>query len=136
SPKVFLRESWERAACLIERKNPRHYAHLLSSGDVDALVSMTRPHTDVIVVRADAGIRSAPPTVRDDSGAADICWLYGMYHDGYTIIVNGVHMRWIPIGDLCRGLESDMRHRVGANLYFTPAGSQGFLPHFDGHDVF
>jgi JmjC domain len=103
--------------------------------DMDALISATRPHTDVVVVRSEGGVRSSQPIERDISGAPNMYWLYGMYHVGYTIIVNGAELRWPSIGELCRSLESELGHRVGANLYFTPSGAQGFLPHFDDHEV-
>jgi JmjC domain len=44
--------------------------------------------------------------------------------------------RWPAIARLCRNLELDFRCPVHANLYLTPAESQGFSAHFDPHEVF
>jgi hypothetical protein len=135
SPDAFLRDCWEQTPYLIVRNDASYYADLFSMEDMDALISVTRPHTDIVVVRSERGVRSSAPIERDISGAPNIYWLYGMYHAGYTIIVNGAELRWPPIGELCRNLESELGHRVGANLYFTPSEAQGFLPHFDDHEV-
>jgi hypothetical protein len=135
SASAFLRDCWEQTPYLIERNDASYYADLLSMEDMDALISVTRPHTDIVVVRSEGGVRSSQPIERDISGAPNMYWLYGMYHAGYTIIVNGAELRWPPIGELCRKLELELGHRVGANLYFTPSGAQGFLPHFDDHEV-
>ena len=132
---AFLQDCWEQTPYLIGRNDASYYADLFSMEDMDALISVTRPHTDIVVVRSERGVRSSAPIERDISGAPNIYWLYGMYHAGYTIIVNGAELRWPPIGELCRNLESELGHRVSANLYFTPSGAQGFLPHFDDHEV-
>jgi hypothetical protein len=58
------------------------------------------------------------------------------YAQGFTILVNRIHRRSQPIAELCQNLEAALHHHVGANLYLTPAGSQGFQVHYDDHDVF
>ena len=50
---------------------------------------------------------------------------------GYTIVLNGLHNRHPPISQLCAGLEEQLGAFVQANVYWTPAGSTGFDPHYD-----
>jgi hypothetical protein len=47
-----------------------------------------------------------------------------------------MHLRSENIASVCKVLQTTFHHGVNANLYLTPAGSQGFGPHFDDHDVF
>ena len=37
---------------------------------------------------------------------------------------------------MARRLASDLNAKVGANIYMTPLGSRGLVPHYDDHDVF
>jgi bifunctional lysine-specific demethylase and histidyl-hydroxylase NO66 len=61
--------------------------------------------------------------------------VYRAYQDGFTVVINHVHRRSAAVGQLCRSLQVALHHPVGANLYLTPAGAQGFRPHVDTHDV-
>src|SRR5207244_11533076 len=40
------------------------------------------------------------------------------------------------VATLCRDLETGLHCPGNINMYLTPAGAQGFGPHFDDHDVF
>ncbi|WP_253074328.1 cupin domain-containing protein [Paraburkholderia unamae] len=53
-----------------------------------------------------------------------------------------VQLSHIGVARLARALECELdgagqmlRKEVGANLFLTPPSSQGFQPHYDGHDV-
>jgi hypothetical protein len=50
--------------------------------------------------------------------------------------VKGVQRLWPQLWRLCRSLQRDFGFPVKANLYCTPANSQGTLEHYDCHDVF
>lgn len=58
------------------------------------------------------------------------------YRNGSTLIFEGVHRYHQGVHSLCRQLERDTGQRFQANVYVTPPNSEGFKPHFDGHDVF
>jgi len=138
-PPSFFRDYWEKSPCVIPRGNRKYYSDLFSIGDVDSLISLTSPapsESDLSVVRTEGGELSSRAILRTPDGIPDIYFLYKAYDEGYTLIVNGLHRRWGPIATLCSKLEGELHQRVGANLYFTPRHAQGFLPHFDTHDVF
>lgn len=55
---------------------------------------------------------------------------------GATIVLQGLHRTWAPIGALARALAAELGHPVQCNGYITPSGNQGFAAHYDVHDVF
>src|SRR3546814_3803345 len=54
---------------------------------------------------------------------------------GFTIILNGLERYVGAVAALARGLEVELNFETQVNAYITPPGSQGFLPHYDDHDV-
>jgi hypothetical protein len=59
-----------------------------------------------------------------------------LFADGTTVVLQGVHRTWAPVGALAAGLSADLGHPVQVNAYITPPQSQGFASHYDTHDVF
>ncbi|MFL5757038.1 MAG: cupin domain-containing protein, partial [Chloroflexota bacterium] len=55
---------------------------------------------------------------------------------GATVVLQGLHVHWLPAARYCRGLEQALGMPVQANAYLTPASAQGFAVHHDVHDVF
>ena len=41
-----------------------------------------------------------------------------------------------PVWKLCATLQDFFGSMVGANVYLTPPGTQGFAPHYDDVEVF
>ncbi|MFL6075186.1 MAG: cupin domain-containing protein [Mycobacteriales bacterium] len=142
APAAFVDEYWEAAPLLVSRGKPEYFADLPGLDAVDELIGATvasreRPADGERVVRSEPDgtlTERAVPVGAD--GAPDVQAVYREYHQGFTIVVNQVHRRSAAVGRLCRGLRAALHHPVGANLYLTPAGAQGFLPHVDTHDVF
>jgi ribosomal protein L16 Arg81 hydroxylase len=135
----FLRDYWERNTFTCCRGKSDFYSRLFSVRDIDSVVQLSCLNCleeDVKLVKTQNGqfLSLTPPRARD--GKPDVYSLYENYHAGYTIIINRMHARWKPIATLCKNTEATLDHPVGANLYFSPAASQGFKPHFDTHDVF
>ncbi|KAK1276599.1 hypothetical protein QJS04_geneDACA004062 [Acorus gramineus] len=59
------------------------------------------------------------------------------YHEGYTVALRGVEFRWEEVAMITDRLAMLFgQPSVGANLYLTPARSQGLVRHFDDHCVF
>ncbi|WP_324192955.1 cupin domain-containing protein [Nocardia transvalensis] len=103
----------------------------------DLLATTIRSEDDARLVRAgvDRTVTQHPVPL-DAHGLLDIQAVYRYYSMGYSVVVNRIHRKSSPVAQLCGALEAALHHRVGANLYFTPRGRQGFLPHVDTHDVF
>jgi len=56
--------------------------------------------------------------------------------EGYSLIVDGLHMIYSPIARMTRMLEQESGcNYATCNLYYTPPNSAGFSPHYDWMDV-
>ncbi len=69
------------------------------------------------------------------SGLVDARKALALFHDGATIVFQGLHRYWPPLTRLVAELELELGHPCQANAYLTPPGSQGFAVHSDAHDV-
>ena len=58
------------------------------------------------------------------------------FADGASIVLQGLHRSWAPVGALARDLAHDLGHPVQVNAYVTPPQNRGFDDHYDVHDVF
>mgnify|MGYP003655204168 CR=1 FL=1 len=63
-------------------------------------------------------------------------WAIDQFLGGCTLILNGTDTMSLPIARVARDIETRFSGKVAANAFFTPANQQGFLAHFDTHDVF
>jgi lysine-specific demethylase/histidyl-hydroxylase NO66 len=70
------------------------------------------------------------------TGTADPDRVAAAFEAGGTIVLQGLHLNWLPLARFCRGLEAELGHPAQANSYYTPRRSQGFAVHHDTHDVF
>jgi lysine-specific demethylase/histidyl-hydroxylase NO66 len=138
----FLRTNWETQPLAIDRDSPRYFAALPGLDAVDELITATacgssRSGDDGRLVRAEQdGTLSQRSFRLGPRGFPDIQDVYRAYDDGYSVVLNRLHFRSSSVATLCRKLEAELHHPVGANLYLTPRNGQGFLPHMDTHDVF
>lgn len=69
-------------------------------------------------------------------GTAKVDRVLAEWEAGATIVVQGLHLNWRPLAELCRGLEQALGHPAQANAYYTPRSAQGLPVHHDTHDVF
>ena len=123
---------------MIERGQPVYYGSLPGLDEVDSLLTTTVLGTEERVgriVRVQGRSQSSRPFRLAADGRPDIHDIYRAYSDGYTIVLNRIEARSPVVGRLCRRLEAEVHHRVGANLYMTPHGAQGVRAHIDSHDV-
>ena len=139
-PADFLDAFWEKGPAHVKRADAAYYRALPGLGDVDGLITTTfyggPGKTGGRLVRTERdGRLTERPFRTETDGIADIHDIYRRYDDGYTVVLNGIHGRSPAVGALCRELESDFQHPVGANLYLTPRNAQGFRAHVDSHDV-
>lgn len=116
---------------------------VLSLADVDRAVTGTGLRRPALRVVRDGDV--VPPsgyTRRARTGATTIDDLVDpgrvldLFHDGATIVLQGMQRWWAPATRFCRDLELSLGHPVQANAYLTPPGAAGLAPHHDTHDVF
>ena len=118
------------------------FADLFSLAAVDELLSRRGLRTPFLRVAKDGQV--VPParfTAPGPAGATiadqvDADKLVGLYADGSTLVLQGLHQVWPPIADLTSQLAAELGHPVQVNAYVTPPQSQGFSAHYDTHDVF
>jgi hypothetical protein len=70
------------------------------------------------------------------SGKDIFRWAIDKYAEGATLILNGIERIYAPSVELARSMDAFFGGIATLNAFLTPKNSQGFLPHFDTHDVF
>ncbi len=130
----FLDNSFEKKHLVVRRNDPDYYRDLLSSADIDHVVSTMGLYSpEINVTKAGGNITAADFTY--ESGYIDPVRVNQLFADGATVILSGLQERLPKLARFCRALESVMSSRVQTNIYMTPADSQGFRAHYDQHDV-
>ncbi|MBF9029511.1 hypothetical protein HKCCE3408_03805 [Rhodobacterales bacterium HKCCE3408] len=150
TPEAFFETYFERRHLVVHRNDPDYFADLLSFEDIDRAVStMGLSHPEITVTKAAAAGGTDSDAATDHDGArpigpADYSYENGLidpvrvaraFADGGTVILSGLQDRLPALGRYTRALEAAISARVQTNIYMTPAGNQGFRPHYDSHDV-
>ena len=137
----FFAEHWERRPLLVARADAAYFDDLPGLDAVDDLITATATAGGLdedgrLVKTAPDGNLSERRFQLTSAGVVDIQDIYRAYADGYSVVVNRLHCRSARLASLSRRLEVDFHCPIGVNMYLSPAGSQGFRPHVDTHDVF
>ncbi len=142
-PAAFVRMAWGRLALVHAGIEPDGFEDLLSFDDVDRILATTSLRTPSFrLVQAGNPIpeshytRSATTGSRPVTGIADPARIAELFHGGATIVLQGLHRYWEPVGRFVRELELELGHPCQVNAYVTPPGAQGLGLHDDPHDVF
>lgn len=134
STDTFFSDYFEKQHCVIKRGDPSFFDGLLSHAEMDhVLTTMGLEVPEVNVTKAGANITAADFAY--ENAAIDPVRVAQLYADGATVIVSGLQERLPALARYCRALEAALSARVQTNIYMTPAGNQGFNPHYDSHDV-
>ncbi|WP_170177635.1 JmjC domain-containing protein [Thermomonospora umbrina] len=134
---AFLADHWERRPLLVRRDDPKSHADLLTLADLDRILALSSIRgSDIRVV--DNGQETPIAELAEGAGGPGnvLEVLYARYRAGATLAVNFLHERWEPLSEFCRALGAELSAIVHTNVYLTPAGRRGLVPHFDNHDVF
>lgn len=131
---TFLQKVWGVTHYHVERDREDYFDSLFGPAAVEDVLEIVRPEPSaVVVVREDD--RKSPDAFRFADGTIDLVRIRNDFAAGHTIVLNGVQ-RYVPaIASLAHGLEMELNFETQVNAYITPPGSQGFLPHYDDHDV-
>jgi len=138
----FFAEYWEAKPLHLSREH-RHYARLISVGDVETMLAKHDIRHPGIRL-AKAGRYLAPDTYSTDMhygddlfrGVPDLDTVYAHYRTGASVILPALHRTWTPLNLLCATMEAELNHVVHTNLYMTPGSTSGFSAHYDAHEVF
>lgn len=142
-PSRFARQTFGRAPLHVRSGDAAAFADLLGLDDVDRLVTASglrapafRVVRDGTTLARDRVTRRARVGSRPIDDLLDVPAVLDAFADGATIVLQGLHRTWEPVGRFCRELEAALCHPVQANAYLTPPVAQGLDLHEDAHDVF
>ncbi len=140
---VFCDQVWARQPWLSPAADlPGDVGDVFSAAAVDELLSRRGLRTPFIRLAKDG--RLVPPARYTGSGGAGAMVadqvhddaVLRLFAEGTTVVLQGVHRTWEPVGALAASLAAELGHPVQVNAYVTPPQSQGFASHYDTHDVF
>jgi lysine-specific demethylase/histidyl-hydroxylase NO66 len=139
---TFLTKVWA-SRTHVHHAEPEALARMLGFDDVDLLLTGTAIRTPAVRVAKDGNVlpssaftRSATLAGQPLTGLVDPRKVFLLFDEGATVVLQGLHRYWAPLGELVADLELALGHPCQANAYLTPPGSQGFAVHSDSHDVF
>eukprot|EP00742_Colponemidia_sp_Colp-10_P008986 GILJ01009765.1.p1 GENE.GILJ01009765.1~~GILJ01009765.1.p1 ORF type:complete len:471 (-),score=58.09 GILJ01009765.1:5-1417(-) len=143
---TFLSDYFQTKLLHVPRNESGYFSGLLSLEDIDWVLehgmSVYDDNVDPTVAMVAGRDGSLVKRVKGKDGA----WWTGAYPNkslslpvahkafksGFTLIINRLNYRWRPVAELCHRLALEVfGFRTNANLYLTPARSQGFEAHFD-----
>ncbi len=131
----FFSDYYEQRVLVVDREQPDYYADFLSIETLDDFLSANWPFQHQVFA-VDANREIEPEEYVLSDGRLDIARLHQLFDEGATITFRQMDNRLPELGQLCRAAEQIFNCPFQTNLYFTPAGAQGFKTHHDTHDVF
>lgn len=126
----------------MEERGGDTFADIFSLDAVDELVAERGLRSPFLRVAQDGGTlpdRAFTTGGGIGAGIADQVSedkLLGLFAEGATLVLQGLHRTWAPVRELSQALAADLGHPVQVNAYITPPQNQGFADHYDVHDVF
>lgn len=132
---TFLDTVWGQTHYHVSRNCPGYYDTLLDgSASVDELVSSFRADLSLVSLARGDDKKNAYVYRLAESGF-DVVGIGRDFADGYTIVLESVHRYVRTIASLLHSIEIELNFTTQVNAYITPPGSQGFVAHYDDHDV-
>jgi len=141
----FVNHYMESKPLILKRHNPDYYAGLLTFDEIDYLVSnmTTLGSFDVRLASAEKVIFEKQYATMNRVNNIEIKSrinsqkVRDLFHrHKATIIIEHVTNILPSVLALSKALNRDLSCSSGANIYLSPADSQGFDAHYDTHDVF
>jgi bifunctional lysine-specific demethylase and histidyl-hydroxylase NO66 len=139
---TFLAKVWA-SRVHVHHGDAERLVALLGLDDVDRLLTGTAIRAPAVRIARDGRVLPASTYTRAASlagqpltGLVDARKVFDLVDDGATVVLQGLHRYWDPLGALVTELELALGHPCQANAYLTPPGAQGFAVHSDTHDVF
>lgn len=118
------------------------FSDLLSLAAVDELLSGRGLRTPFVRMTRDGDVLNSRHFTRGGGAGAEIAdqvaddKVLAEFGAGATLVLQGLHRTWPPLGKFAVALSSQLGHPVQINAYVTPPQNRGFAPHYDVHDVF
>jgi bifunctional lysine-specific demethylase and histidyl-hydroxylase NO66 len=132
---TFLNEIWGADHYHLKRSCPGYFDGLLDgSATVEELLELFQPDPALVrLVRENDKKDSHAYRLAD--GSFDVAGVRSDFADGYTIVLDSIERFVRPIASLSHSIEVELNFGTQVNAYVTPPESQGFVAHYDEHDV-
>jgi lysine-specific demethylase/histidyl-hydroxylase NO66 len=132
---TFINEMWGTTHYHVSRNCPEYFDSLFDGpASVDELVGFFRPDRSLVrLVRENDKKDSHAYRLAD--GAFDVAGIGKDFADGYTIVLGSIERFVRAIASLSHAIEVELNFTTQVNAYVTPPESQGFVTHYDEHDV-
>jgi hypothetical protein len=140
----FYDAHYEQRPLLIKRRSPAYYEHLLTLDGVNEHIG--RAHLSAPALRlARNGEELAATDYTYPPDSSNSHWsentvdkelVCARFYDGYTIILMEYEQHSAAMLRLRHDVERAFHASAMTHVYLTPRCAQGFVPHWDTHDVF
>ncbi|XP_066532221.1 ribosomal oxygenase 1 [Hoplias malabaricus] len=132
--KTFFRDYWEKKPLLIKRQNPEYYQGLFSTAEFDSILRnddvQYGVNLDVTSYANDQRETHNPP------GRALPYTVWDFYENGCSLRMLNPQAFSSTVWNVLSILQEKFGSMAGSNVYLTPAGTQGFAPHYDDIEAF
>ena len=131
----FFTHYWEQKPLHIARRKSNPFASLVSIDAIERLLATNALNYPTVQL-SHAGQSIPISDYTDDNEFIVSNRIIERYKSGSTIVISNAHRLVSNLMTLCRSIQSSFMMRCQTNIYLSPAGNQGFNPHYDTHDVF
>lgn len=130
----FFRELWEKKPMLVRRHQPDFYQGLMSCDQLDRILRERSLFftENIDLTTYEGGKRET----HNPEGRAHAAVVWDAFQKGCSVRLLNPQTYSRAVWRLCSVLQEFFGSFVGANMYLTPAGSQGFAPHYDDIEAF
>ncbi|XP_013910527.1 PREDICTED: bifunctional lysine-specific demethylase and histidyl-hydroxylase NO66 [Thamnophis sirtalis] len=134
SSQEFFHRYWEKSPLLIHRHNPSYYQDLFSTAEFDNIL---RNHSVQFGVNLDVtSYEDGKRETHNPVGRAVPAVVWDFYRNGCSLRMLNPQAFSVTVWHFLSILQEQFSTMVGANTYLTPAGAQGFAPHYDDIEAF
>ncbi|XP_063774101.1 ribosomal oxygenase 1 isoform X2 [Pseudophryne corroboree] len=130
----FFRNMWERKPALIRRHNTKYYDGFFSTAEFDRIL-----REDNVQFGINLDVTSYTDGVRETHnppGRALPMVVWDYYNSGCSLRLLNPQAFSVTVWNVLCILQELFGSMVGANMYLTPPGTQGFAPHYDDIEAF
>ncbi|RWS26515.1 bifunctional lysine-specific demethylase and histidyl-hydroxylase NO66-like protein, partial [Leptotrombidium deliense] len=133
-PDAFFKNIWEKKPLLLKRKQRDYFAHVFSTAEFDKILrdNHIQFNRNIDVTSYVNGERKT----HNPDGRAYPAIIWDYFQNGCSIRFLNPQTYSRSVWKLNSVLQEYFGSFVGANVYLTPAGSQGFAPHYDDIEAF
>ncbi len=132
---TFINKIWGTTHYHVSRNCPEYLDKLFGGpASIDELVGLFRPERSLVrLVREND--KKDSHVYRLSDGGFDVAGFGKDFAAGYTIVLGSIERFVRAIASLSHAIEVELNFTTQFNAYITPPESQGFVAHYDEHDV-